>query len=214
VSVQLATYLHVLVEWSSAQLAGSKVKNLEKNLSDAKKEIAQLKTDLGEARGLKKAAENRASSLKKEMAEKIKEIDLLLSKSEAAAKEDAQTISKLKTDLASAESSAISRFRSSPEFETEKLEFASSWVFDTVSQCRRLVKERLGVSDLGFLAPLEIARVVEARRKAGAEIEIGDEGSSEDEEDVAEVPSSTIPVAAGVAAVDPSSTAEGNTSAV
>jgi hypothetical protein len=71
--------------------------------------------------------------LKKEMDEKMKEINSLLSKAEASAEEDAQTISKLKSDLASAESSAIQKFRSSSDFETEKLEFASSWVFDTVS---------------------------------------------------------------------------------
>jgi chromosome segregation ATPase len=157
-SMQLATHLHVLIERSSTQLVDTKVKSLEKSLKDAKEEIARLKTDLGgEARGLKTAAEGRDASLKKEMAKKAKEIESLLAKSEAAAKEDAQTISKLKADLASAESSAVKKFCSSLEFETAKLEFASSWVFDTVSQCRRLVKEKLGTTDLGFLAPIEIA---------------------------------------------------------
>jgi hypothetical protein len=211
-SMQLATHLHVLIERSSTQLVDTKVKSLEKSLKDAKEEIARLKTDLGgEARGLKTAAEGRDASLKKEMAEKAKEIESLLAKSEAAAKEDAQTISKLKADLASAESSAVQKFCSSSEFETAKLEFASSWVFDTVSQCHRLVKEKLGTTDLGFLAPIEIARAVEARRKAGAEIEINSGGSSEDDEDeaeVTEVPSSAAPVAAEAPA------AEGNSPAV
>jgi hypothetical protein len=211
--MQLATHLHVLIERSSTQLVDTKVKSLEKSLKDAKEEIARLKTDLGgEARGLKTAAEGRDASLKKEMAEKAKEIESLLAKSEAAAKEDAQTISKLKADLASAESSAVQKFCSSSEFETAKLEFASSWVFDTVSQCRRLVKEKLGTTDLGFLVPIEIARAVEARRKAGAEIEISSGGSSEDDEDeaeVTEVPSSATPVA--VASSSPA--AEGNSPA-
>jgi chromosome segregation ATPase len=77
-SVQLATNLHVLVERSSTQLVDTRAKKLEKNLNDATEEIARLKTDLEEARGLKKTAEDRASSLKKEMAEKVKEINSLL----------------------------------------------------------------------------------------------------------------------------------------
>ena len=148
------------------------------------------------------------------MAEKVKEINSLLAKSEAAAKKDVQIITKLKADLASAESSAVQKFRSSLEFETAKLEFASSWVFDTVSQCRRLIKEKLGANDLGFLASIEIARAVETRRKAGAEIEISSGDSSEDDDDEAEVPSSVVPVATEVPAADPSSAAEGNTPAV
>ena len=168
---------------------------------------------------MRSAAESHILSLKTEMAEKGKEIESLLAKSEAAAKEDAETISKLKADLASAESSAVQKFRSSSEFETAKLEFASSWVFDTVSQCRRLVKEKLGTKDLGFLAPIDIARAVEARRKLGAEVEISSEGSSEDDEDeaeaeVTEVPSSAVPAAVEVPAASPSPAAEGNSPAV
>jgi hypothetical protein len=173
-------------------------------LTDAKDEVARLKTDLGEARGLRKAAEDRAAALKKEMDEKMKEINSLLSKAEASAEEDAQTISKLKSDLASAESSAIQKFRSSSDFETEKLEFASSWVFVTVSQCRRLVKENLGTNDLSFLAPIDIARAVEARRKAGAEVEIGTGDSSEDGEDETEMPSSAAPASTDAPVTDPS----------
>jgi hypothetical protein len=61
----LATNLHVLVERSSTHLVDTKVKNLEKSLNGAKEETARLKADIGEARGLKKAAEDRALSLKK-----------------------------------------------------------------------------------------------------------------------------------------------------
>ena len=211
--VQLATHLQVLIERSSTQLASTKVQKLEKGLKDAKAEVARLKTDLKEARGMRSAAEAHVLSLKNQAAEKTKEIESLLAKSEAAAKEDAETISKLKADLASAESSAVEKFCSSSEFETAKLEFASSWVFDTVSQCRRLVKEKLGTTDLGFLAPIEIARAVEARRKAGAEVEISSGSSSEDDEDeaeVTEVPSSAIPIAAEVPVASPSPAAEGN----
>ena len=124
--IQLATHLQVLVERSSSQLPDTKVKKLEKGLKDAKEEVARLKTDLKEARGMRSAAEDHVLSLKKEMAEKGKEIESLLAKSEAAAKEDAETISKLKADLASAESSAIQKYHSSSEFETAKLEFTSS----------------------------------------------------------------------------------------
>ena len=214
--VQLATHLQVLIERSSTQLPDTKVKKLEKGFRDAKAEVARLKTDLKEARSMRSAAEDHVLSLKNQAAERDKEIESLLAKSEAAAKEDAETISKLKADLASAESSAIQKYRSSSEFETAKLEFASAWVFDTVSQCRRLVKENLGAKDLGFLAPIDIARAVEARRKLGAEVEISSGDSSEDGEDeaeVTEVPSSAIPIAAEVPVASPSPAAEGNSPA-
>jgi uncharacterized small protein (DUF1192 family) len=216
VFVKLATHLQFLIERSSTQLAGTKVQKLEKGLKYAKDEVARLKADLKEARSMRSAAEDHVLSLKNQAAERNKEIESLLAKSEAAAKEDAETISKLKANLASAESSAIQKYRSSSEFETAKLEFASAWVFDTVSQCRRLVKENLGAKDLGFLAPIDIARAVEARRKLGAEVEISSGDSSEDGEDeaeVTEVPSSAIPIAAEVPVASPSPAVEGNSPA-
>jgi uncharacterized small protein (DUF1192 family) len=71
VFVQLATHLQVLIERSSTQLTGTKVKKLEKNLKDAKDEVARLKIDLKEARGMRSAAEAHILSLKNGMAENV-----------------------------------------------------------------------------------------------------------------------------------------------
>ena len=57
---------------------------------------------------------------------------------------------------------------------------------------------------------------MEACRKAGAEIEISSGGSSEDDEDeaeVTEVPSSAVPIAAEVPVASSSPAAEGNSPA-
>ena len=85
--------------------------------------------------------------------------------------------------MSTAEKRAVDNFLCSQDFADRQLDFASLWVLDTVSQCRRLCKEKLGVGDYGFLVPSEIARVVEARRREGAEITLVSEDSSEEERD-------------------------------
>lgn len=69
-------------------------------------------------------------------------------------------------------------------------------MLDTVGQCPRLCRKKLGPGDCSFLVPSQIARVVEAQCKEGAEIVLDSGSSSEEEVEELKVigePSSTAP---------------------
>jgi HK97 family phage major capsid protein len=171
---QLTAGLHAVVDPFHVQrLANAKVKRLEK-------ENAELKAELDSARLQKEELEGRIEQQAKAAAEKEK---ALASEAEARAAADAKTIQDLRADVSAAEKRAVDNFLSSQDFADRQLDFASLWVLDTVSQCLRLCKEKLGAGDYGFLIPSEIARVVEARRKEGAEITLASGDSSEEERD-------------------------------
>jgi hypothetical protein len=170
---QLTAGLHGLIDrFDEQRLANNKVKRLEK-------EAADLKTELETARSQLKDAEARFLLQGKLWAEKEK---FTKKEADARAAADAEKIKKLEADLSAARERAVEDFLASQDFVDRQLDFASLWVLNTVGQCLRLCKEKLGASDYTFLVPNEIAREVEARRKEGAEITL-DSGSSSEEED-------------------------------
>ena len=143
------------------------------------KEVTQLKAELGVVRSQVKEAEGRAIFSATLAAEKGKSLE----EAEGRAVADAKRIKKLEADLSAARKQAVEDFLASQDFADRQLDFASLWVLDAVSQCRRLCKEKLGTGDFSFLVPSEVARVVEARRQEGAEITLDSESSSEEEDD-------------------------------
>jgi hypothetical protein len=182
----LTAGIHGLIDRLDEQrLANNKVKRLEKEVTDLKAELEIAQSQ--------KEAEGRATFTAKVAAEKEK---FMRKEAEARAAADAEKIKKLNADLSTAGDRAVEDFLSSQYFVDRQLDFASLWVLDTVWQCRRLCKEKLGPGDYSFLIPSEIARVVEARRKEGAEITLDSGSSSKEEEDapkVAEEPSLAAP---------------------
>jgi hypothetical protein len=185
----LTASLHALVDrFDERRLANNKVKRLET-------ENAELRAELEAARSKTKEAGDRAAFQVRVAAAREKSAR---EEADTRAAADAEKIGKLEADLSAARGRAVEDFLSSQDFQDRQLDFASDWVLDTVGQCQRLCKEKFGAGD--FLKPSEVARLVEARRREGAEIVL-ESGSSSDEEDGAaeveptpDVPSSDPPI--------------------
>jgi hypothetical protein len=169
----LTAGLHGIIDrFDEQRLANNKVNRLEKEATD-------LKAELELVRSQKKELEGRITFQTKISAEKEK---FMKKEADTRAAADAERIKKLTADLSAAQGRAVEDFLSSQDFVDRQLDFACTWVLDTVGQCRRLCKEKLGAGDYSFLVPSEITRVVKARRKEGAEVVL-DSGSASEGED-------------------------------